>query len=1438
MPQFRNLGGMLADQGGGDRKKIGKALQDIINSVAAGDTTRLLDSLRNQTAGLQDIQTTNIRQYQIVLECARAEKHSGLLSQAEIQGHVTRVNLLICLERVAAAVREDDSVELGLVLRDRGLNMGRMVMEDNLELYLTHLMDQVDNLGPGEVLKRDVIFSAVEAANMLGREREQLETAMLELNKALRSGTSADTLSCLSHSALRLAGLEVAAQGLYHSELRYIQRETGADLTYEGVCLPVQFLTLVSGVGTAALAGDPVTAWKCLACPDLAVQDLDPAASARYGAELVRLARNKGSVLTHGELQLAVDRVNSTLDKDIVRLTAVEAVNTALSRGGRGVVEALQLPGLGLENIRIAKCDEIRYIEELQGRLANKSVLEEEGVGLWFDDIVSSVEAVAESVGEVESFVGVLRGVNSAVANGDHIGVLNYLSNNSEKLGLSSRPRRELAGEYLKELQGRKGGRRGSHSWVEVELSDDSLVWVEVEGGRHSWMEPNIRGEAGVLSVEDIRLAVGGVSGVHSQKFLKSLVFFQARARGALGRIKLFSMLDWYYKREADIIKIQALWRGRRDRQKLSEIVTMKVKERRRSIQQKNLRDLARYEKQVVVIQRAWRARKARQQWAEMLSSGMATLETVVRHMHLLDIRDQDFREELDLQSARGDLSKLIRHNEQLEQELDQMDVKIGLLVQNRISVQDCLLDKGKGGGMSMTLKRERNKDSSSNYSDVGTHRGLKALKKESHDKLQAYQHLFYLLQTDPTYLARLMFAMPQSKTTKFLESVILTLYNFGGNAREEFLLLQLFKTALVEEVSTRVEKINDVVAGNPLVIKLVISYNRSGRGGYGLKELLGPLVKQVLEDTKLKVNTNPVEVYKSWVNQMESETGQAAGYPYDVSQEVALGYEEVQKRLAKSIKDLKRMVTLFLATIINGIDKFPYGILYMAKVLFSVMKEKFPEALDKDLLKVVGNLIYYRYVNPTIVAPERFDMVDKKVDQNLNNDQRRNLGSIAKILQFAASKKGFGEESEHLMVLNPFIIECHEKFKTFFLRCCSVPEPEVQFNIDQYTEAVLIAKPSIYISLSELCDTHQLLLDHTDSVAPLNNDPLHSILDSLGPPSLCSLLGAADNNSNSSLASLGKTEVCLTLSPATASTSRMTGSNSSDTDKLWLKTKHLLLAILPAVQVEETGRTLIGALKSRTSHSQEQTYCDNLDKRDIAGDQAIKTDKLDLTNVFCDEEGRLPLEDAKRLVLKNLRILEVAGYTSSKDGCQSIIADLARDILNQRDHRIRRRGDLTKAAEVKAGLVNKQKYMVAQLDQYRQYVTHCLANLNKAGNNKRVHFATHHDNSHKGKKIRSKAAVKYAATKLYDKGVLQTIEGLPNAQLKNVQFVFLPLEQDGMFEVSARFMGVDMERLVIDIQELLKLQYEGQAVLNMFGKAKVNVNLLLHFLNAKFYGK
>lgn len=39
---------------------------------------------------------------------------------------------------------------------------------------------------------------------------------------------------------------------------------------------------------------------------------------------------------------------------------------------------------------------------------------------------------------------------------------------------------------------------------------------------------------------------------------------------------------------------------------------------------------------------------------------------------------------------------------------------------------------------------------------------------------------------------------------------------------------------------------------------------------------------------------------------------------------------------------------------------------------------------------QVVGNLIYYRYMNPAIVAPDAFDVVSFGVDKGLTPDQVR----------------------------------------------------------------------------------------------------------------------------------------------------------------------------------------------------------------------------------------------------------------------------------------------------------------------------------------------------------------------------------------------------------------------------------------------------------------
>ena len=66
---------------------------------------------------------------------------------------------------------------------------------------------------------------------------------------------------------------------------------------------------------------------------------------------------------------------------------------------------------------------------------------------------------------------------------------------------------------------------------------------------------------------------------------------------------------------------------------------------------------------------------------------------------------------------------------------------------------------------------------------------------------MQAYQHLFHLLQTNPSYFTKLIFELPQYKVNRFMDNVILTVFNYAQNDREQYLLTKFFGMALKEEI-------------------------------------------------------------------------------------------------------------------------------------------------------------------------------------------------------------------------------------------------------------------------------------------------------------------------------------------------------------------------------------------------------------------------------------------------------------------------------------------------------------------------------------------------------------------------------------------------------------------------------------------------------------
>ena len=250
--------------------------------------------------------------------------------------------------------------------------------------------------------------------------------------------------------------------------------------------------------------------------------------------------------------------------------------------------------------------------------------------------------------------------------------------------------------------------RNQGHSWVEVDLRDGTSAWVEIDGGRRSWLRPSAaRGKCRVLSVAEVREGVEKVTGGREEAAkVQLMVKLQARCRGWLVRSKVFAMLEWYYKHETALVKVQAMWRGRQVRKRLAEQFQL-LRETRADVRNhRENRELS-----AIILQRWWRSflKIKHGQGGFKGDSALAcqapTLATVVDHLHLLQVRDVDFREELEVSSVRGELSKLIRSNEALERQVDEMDVKIGLLIQNRISVQEVMSESSRRVG---TLGRKR----------------------------------------------------------------------------------------------------------------------------------------------------------------------------------------------------------------------------------------------------------------------------------------------------------------------------------------------------------------------------------------------------------------------------------------------------------------------------------------------------------------------------------------------------------------------------------------------------------------------------------------------------------------------------------------------------------------------------------------------------------
>ncbi|CAG8494303.1 10610_t:CDS:10 [Racocetra fulgida] len=827
---------------------------------------------------------------------------------------------------------------------------------------------------------------------------------------------------------------------------------------------------------------------------------------------------------------------------------------------------------------------------------------------------------------------------------------------------------------------------------------------------------------------------------------LPFIVQLQSQIRGWLVRVEWNQRLSQMERLEKWAVNLQSLARGALARSKFRD---------KSAHYQKNV-------DKIIKIQSLYRAKHAGDAYRILENNPPVT--TIKNFIHLLNDSDFDFDEEIELERLRQAVIQRIRENNQSEDLLNQLDIKIALLIKNRITIDEVL---------AVANPKKRNRRLSQLNSPQSPF-SLKSLDKVSHRRLELYQQLFYLLQTQPIYLAKLFFIMNKmsfpDKTKKLVEGVVLTLFGYAQNAREEYLLLKLFQKSMIQELEN-MDSLQEFLRGNFMFMKLVVHYNRGAKERKFLRDLLSPLVKKIMDDESMDLETDPLKIYRNLINVEELRTGLPSNRPSDISQQDALNDPETRTVFIHHLQRLRKETETFLTTITNSIGKLPFGIRYIAK------------ELKKSLL--------------TKFSSERFDVIDTVVSPM----QRKNLAEISKMLNQISVGKLFSEDNIYLQPLNEYVAYAGDRFLKFFKEVTEVGEAESFFGIDEFDDLTKTNKPIIYISPIEVFSMHELLMQRLEDIAPQPNDILRQIFNELGeaPP--------IEEDQNDA----GTKEISLTL------TSRLALEAMNDPDAeikhLFVETKRLVLLVMRV----QNGENLLDILVKAVTEQDEKVYAEIC--------KADKKKKERQSIYGSNDLSEMKFLDLKKLTLQNILRLEKERKIYRKNNYQELLNAIAIDIRNKHRRRVQRQKELRQLRQTLVNLDEKRVHLDDQIKTYNDHIDVCMQQLtNKKGE------------LQKSGKVPRFGSFKYTAQRLREKGVLLSISGY--STFDKISFTISSDEVGIFsIEASFAGVPVPGASMELRLEDLLQSQFNNTQVMSLFdGVAKVNVNLLIFLINKKFF--
>lgn len=783
-----------------------------------------------------------------------------------------------------------------------------------------------------------------------------------------------------------------------------------------------------------------------------------------------------------------------------------------------------------------------------------------------------------------------------------------------------------------------------------------------------------------------------------------SITELQAQTRGFLHRTGSEALLDELASYEAEMTSLQAFVRAMLGRGQVAavlerldehdEAVTELQAATRAFVVRAQFAEKKRFfhenMQKVVKIQSFVRAKLQGEAYKSLTTGKNPPVGAVKNFVHLLNDSDFDFNEEVEFERMRKTVVQQVRQNEMLEQYIDQLDIKIALLVKNKITLDEVVRHQSSLGGHASSLLANSSLASSNQFD-------LKALNKSSRKKLESYQQLFFTLQTQPQYLARLFRRIREQgtpdKECKRIEHLVMGLFGYAQKRREEYYLLKLIARSLREEVEA-CDGLADYLRGNFFWTRILAHYTRSPRDRKYLRDLLGPLVRDnIVEDPALDLESDPVQIYRSAINNEELRTGRPSQRPLDVPREMAIKDAETRELFIDHLRDLREVCDQFLLALEDVLPRMPYGLRFVCRQTYEALQQHLPREAPQHLAQLVTGWLWRVYLQPAVTAPENVGVVEKP----LSPRQKRNLGEVAKVLGQIATGRPFGGDNIYLQPLNAFVAESVERLAHMTQDLMAVPDAEQTFDIDEYNDLYVKNKPTLYIKMSDVFAIHKLVASELPSLCPAHHrdDVLREIMQDLG---------SAKNN-ETEMTAAGSSDIHMSLTPKLHDVE----DPEAEVKALFMETKRCVLYIIRV----QAGANLLDILVKPIGPEDELKWHAVL-RDDFAAEQAAAGAYSDANMA---DVTRMSYYELKRTALENVMRLERLGRISKHNFYQDILNAIALDIRTKSRRRVQRQRELEGVRLTLANLHEKARYLEQQRKSYDDYIEQAMATLqNKKG--------------------------------------------------------------------------------------------------------------------------